>query len=91
MVRWERYIQHGELIGEVQRKKEHGSVVGREKEGTGRGLGRGGGGTRSDPEGYFITKDMHTIILCQSWGIDIRAGVISRYKLDKQIDKIKNE
>jgi hypothetical protein len=84
MVRWERYIQHGERVGEVQRRKEHGSVVGWAKEATGKGLGRE---ARSDLEGCLVTKDRHTIILCQSWGVDVRVGVISRCKLDKQIDK----
>ena len=37
-----------------------------------------------------VTKDGHTIILYQSWRVDIRVGVISRCKPDKQIGKVKN-
>lgn len=48
MVRLEWYIQHGGQIEEVQRRKEHGSVAGRAKEATGKGLGQG---ARSDLEG----------------------------------------
>ena len=87
MVRWERYVQHGGWVGEVQRRKEHGYVAGQVKEATGKGLGRG---ARLDLEGRVITKDRHTIILSQSWGVDVRV-VISRCKVDKQIDKVKNE
>lgn len=78
MAHWERYIQHGGQAGEVQRRKEHGSGVGWAKGATGKGLERGRG-VRSDPEGGVITKDRHTITLCQSWGV----GVISRCELDK--------
>ena len=42
MVRLERYIQHGERIGEVQRRRERESVVEWAKEAKGKGLGRGG-------------------------------------------------
>jgi len=45
MVCWERYIQHGERVGEVQRRKRHRSVVGQVKEAMGKGLGRGQGQT----------------------------------------------
>jgi len=88
MVRLEWYIQHEGWIGEVQRRKEHESAVGRAKEETGKGLGEG---ARSDLEGCLVTKDGHTIILCQGWEVDIRVGVISRCKLDKLIDKVKDE
>jgi len=54
----------------------------------GKGLGQE---ARSDPENCPVTKDWHTIILCQSWGVDVRVGVIGRWKLDKQIDKMKNK
>jgi len=54
MVRWERYIRHGERIGEVQRRREHESVVGWAKEETGKGLGQG---ARSDLENCLVTKD----------------------------------
>lgn len=80
MARWEPYIQHGGWIGEVQRRKGHGNAAGRVEEAMGKGLERG---VRSDLEGCVITKDRHTITLCQSW----RVGVISRCELDKQIDK----
>ena len=36
-----------------------------------------------------IAKDGHTIIPYQSWGVDIRLGVISRCKPAEQIDKVK--
>ena len=88
MVRLERYIQHEEWIGEVQRRKEHGSVVEWAKGATGKGLGRGAG---SDLEGCLVTKDGHTIILCQGLRVNIQIGVISRCKLDKLIDKVRDE
>jgi hypothetical protein len=48
------------------------------KRGDGKRTGTGAG---LDLEGCLTTKDRHTIILCQSWGVHIRVGVVSRCKL----------
>ena len=85
-VRWEQHIQHEGRAGEGQRRKEHGSVAEWAREARGKGLGHV---ARSDlMEVRVVTSDEHTIILCQSWGADVRIGVISGYKLNEQIDKL---
>lgn len=86
MVRSERYNQYGERIGGVRRRKVRGNVAGRAKEVMGKGLERGAG---SDMIGRLVTKQGHTIILCQNCRVDIRVGVIGRYKMDKP--NVKNE
>lgn len=42
-------------------------------------------------EGHFSARDSHTIILGQSWRVDVRVSVISHCEFDKQFDRLKDE